>query len=168
MTHHLSFAPGSRYVVRTGTGSGTQPLNAFDAALVDAGVGDYNLIRVSSILPPQAVVGSSIPLLPGSRLPIAYGTATSVTRGRHATAAVGVGLPEDPSENGVIMEFHGHLPQDEAHDIITEMTIEAMKIRSKAYREIVVATAEIICEDRPVSAFAAVALVPAELYDEAQ
>ena len=166
MNHYLTFGPGSRYVICTGTGGGMQPLNAFDAALVDAGVGNYNLIRVSSILPPDTIVGTSIPFPPGSRLPIAYGAETTINRGRRVTAAVGIGIPEDPATSGVIMEFHGFVPRDEAHDIITEMTVEGMRIRDRPYREIIVSATEIVCEDRPVCAFAGVALIPAEAVQE--
>lgn len=162
--HHLSFAPQSRFVVRCGVGTGPHPLNAFDAALVDSGVGDFNLIKVSSILPPAAIRGETIPLIAGSRLPIAYGAETTTKRGRRVSAAIGIGVPEDGSTNGVIMEFHGFVPENEARDIITEMTQEAMRVRNKKYKEIIVGVAEIVCKDRPVCAFASVALVPAELY----
>jgi len=40
-------------VVR-GTGTGPTELAAYDAALVDAGVGEYNLVRLSSVIPADA------------------------------------------------------------------------------------------------------------------
>jgi len=40
--------------VVTGTGRGPTGLAAYDAALVDAGVGDYNLVRLSSVIPAGA------------------------------------------------------------------------------------------------------------------
>ena len=42
--------------VSRGTGSGPTRLAAFDQALLDAGLADYNLIRLSSVIPPNAVV----------------------------------------------------------------------------------------------------------------
>ena len=42
-------------VVR-GTGRGPTETAAYDAALVDAGVGDFNLVRVSSVVPADAIV----------------------------------------------------------------------------------------------------------------
>ncbi len=39
-----------------GTGSGTTLLSAFDAALQDAGVSNYNIIPLSSIIPPHSQV----------------------------------------------------------------------------------------------------------------
>ena len=41
-----------QYFIVAGKGEGFTPLNAFDAALGDAGVGDLNLVKVSSIVPP--------------------------------------------------------------------------------------------------------------------
>lgn len=42
--------------VTSGTGHGKTPLSAFDAALKDAGVNNYNLIYISSIIPKSTVV----------------------------------------------------------------------------------------------------------------
>lgn len=64
----------NRYTLVSGVGSGNTELNAFDNALYNAGVGNYNLIKVSSILPPiskeEIVVGG----VAGGILPIAYGS----------------------------------------------------------------------------------------------
>lgn len=42
--------------VVSGTGTGPTELAAYDAALVDAGVGGYNLVRLSSVIPAGAQV----------------------------------------------------------------------------------------------------------------
>lgn len=39
-----------------GAGEGTTPLSAFDSALKDAGVYNYNLITLSSVIPPKTTV----------------------------------------------------------------------------------------------------------------
>jgi arginine decarboxylase len=44
----------SKFDLVVGSGEGATPLNSFDAALLDAGIGNLNLVRVSSILPPGA------------------------------------------------------------------------------------------------------------------
>ncbi|HBG22160.1 MAG TPA: pyruvoyl-dependent arginine decarboxylase, partial [Peptococcaceae bacterium] len=36
----------SKFNLVTGSGEGATPLNAFDAALLDAGIGNLNLVRV--------------------------------------------------------------------------------------------------------------------------
>lgn len=42
--------------VVTGTGTGPTATAAYDAALLDAGVGNYNVVTVSSVVPPSAAV----------------------------------------------------------------------------------------------------------------
>lgn len=164
-THHLSFPPASRFVVRTGTGVGRRALNAFDAALVDAGMGDYNLIRVSSILPPEAVRGDGLPLPPGSRLPVAYASELVEEPGHRISAAIAVARPADPSCNGVIMEFHAHGTADDAERIVREMAADAMDLRDLEVAEIVSSSVEAVSTERPTAVFAAVALVPADAFE---
>lgn len=162
--HHLSFAPGSRYVLRSGRGTGRRALNAFDAALVDAGVGNYNLIKVSSILPPGAVRGTEIPLIAGSRLPIAYGAQVVEEPGQRVSASVSIGIPKDPTLNGVIMEFHAPGTAEDAERIVREMAEEAMALRGIEVAEIVSVAVEAIHDELPVCAFAAVALIPDDAF----
>ncbi|GAB3739272.1 pyruvoyl-dependent arginine decarboxylase [Microlunatus parietis] len=42
--------------VSAGRGIGLTRLSAFDAALRDAGVADFNLVRLSSVIPPRGVI----------------------------------------------------------------------------------------------------------------
>ena len=42
--------------VTSGIGEGKTPLSAFDAALKDAGVHNFNLIILSSVIPPKSVI----------------------------------------------------------------------------------------------------------------
>jgi arginine decarboxylase len=99
-------------------------LGSVDDALFNSGVGNFNLIRVSSILPPFAVSlneeASLNTLLraramkPGDPVYIAYGMESVSTdtedpdsdSGRVAIAGVAIGLPSDVKSNGVIMELH--------------------------------------------------------------
>src|SRR5438309_1053120 len=49
--------------IASGTGAGPTKLAAFDAALLNAGAANYNLIHLSSIIPPDAkIVTSSGPI----------------------------------------------------------------------------------------------------------
>lgn len=158
--HHLSFAPGSRFVLRSGTGVARRALNAFDAALVSAGVGNYNLIKVSSILPPGAVEGSEIPLIAGSRLPIAYGAQLAEEPGHRISASVSVAVPMDDSINGVIMEFHAHGTAADADRIVREMAEEAMELRGIKIKKILSTAVEALSGEQPTCVFASVALIP--------
>ncbi len=42
--------------ISSGRGTGPTSLSAFDAALNEAGVANYNLIRLSSIIPPDSKI----------------------------------------------------------------------------------------------------------------
>jgi len=163
--HHLSFGPRSRYVLVRGHGSGRRALNAFDAALVDAGVGDYNLTRVSSILPPGAIAGRTIPLAPGARLPIAYASELAEEPGHRLSAAIAVALPADPQAVGVIMEFHAHGAADDAERIVREMAADALALRKIPLQEVVSIAVEAVSGAHPSAVFAAAVLVPAEVYE---
>ncbi len=45
-----------KIIIVKGIGEGQTKLSAFDAALQDAGVSNYNLIRLSSVIPPNSVI----------------------------------------------------------------------------------------------------------------
>lgn len=148
------------FVMVVGKGQGTTPLNAFDAALWDAGVSSYNLVRVSSILPPHTVARETLPLRPGSLLPIAYGSKVSSTRNDRITAAVSVAIPQDPSQIGIIMEYSGELTPEEAHRLVEAMARDAMELRKIPVQEIRVRTISTVVQEGPTAVFAGVALIP--------
>lgn len=117
----------TRFTLVAGAGEGESPLNAFDQALLKAGAGNVNLLRVSSILPPGAEYVEKILLPPGSLVPVAYGSLTSSAPGDVIAAAVGVGIPAEGF--GVIMEYSGYVSQKEAENIIYGMVKEALMNR---------------------------------------
>jgi arginine decarboxylase len=90
----------TKFSLVVGHGEGDKKLTAFDAALLDAGIGNMNLLRVSSVLPPGCIFEGVFQLPAGSLLPIAYGSLTSDVPGEIISAAIGVGIPEDPSSFG--------------------------------------------------------------------
>jgi len=131
-------------------------LTAFDRALQKTNISDYNLVKVSSIIPPGA--RESRPDLPkGSLLPVAYGVITSDREGAFISAAVAVGFPEDPTHVGVIMEFSGYVDIREAEEIAKKMAREALLNRGSTIREIKVFSAGTEVR-RPTCAIAGVAL----------
>ena len=92
------------YMLVSGVGDARFALNAFDRALCDAGVGDLNLVKVTSILPPQAVPGLRADIPDGAVVFAAVGSITSSQPGELLSAAVAVGIPTDKSAPGVLME----------------------------------------------------------------
>ena len=132
----------TKFCLVVGYGEGDQKLNAFDAALLDAGVGNMNLLRVSSVLPPKCVYEEVFKMPAGSLLPIAYGSLTSDVPGEIISAAIGVGIPEDPSSYGIIMEFSGFCKADEAALTVEKMVREAFAMRNLLLKEVKVKSVE--------------------------
>jgi len=144
--------------VTAGHAEGGTPLNAFDNALLAAGIGNVNLIKVSSILPPDVLVTDLPKLRPGALVPTAYAAMTSDVPGETIAAAVGYAVPDDPARNGVIMEFHGATTRAEAERQIRTMLEEAFRVRGETMRELRVVAVEHTVE-RIGCAVAAIALL---------
>lgn len=121
-----------------GASEGHTRLNAFDNSLLNAGVGDTNLMRMSSILPPGAKQREirQFDLPKGGLIPLAYATIDSTTPGRFISSAVAVGIPEDPEEAGVIMEFEDHSKLDNVESIVRQMVVDAFEFRNRKLKEI--------------------------------
>lgn len=122
----------------SGASEGRTRLNAFDNALLKAGVGDTNLMRMSSILPAAAeqVEVNEMNLPKGGLIPLAYATIDGNTPGRLISAAIAVGIPEDESEPGVIMEFEDHANLDTVEGIVRQMVVDAFEYRKRKLKEI--------------------------------
>jgi arginine decarboxylase len=141
-----------------GHAEGGTSLNAFDNALLAAGIGNINLIRVSSILPPDVAVIDLPKIKPGALVPTAYAAMTSDVPGQVVSAAVGYALPDDPAKPGVIMEFHDATDRRTAEETTRRMLEEAFRVRGETIREMRVVAADHTVE-RVGCAVAAVALL---------
>jgi len=130
----------TKFFVTAGSAEGKSELTAFDNALLQARVGNVNLIRVSSILPPGAQFTPDLQLPPGSLVPIAYGSIVSEVPGELISAAIAVGISEDTF--GVIMEFSGKCSQAEAESAVIAMVKEAFASRKMELKDIKVAATE--------------------------
>jgi len=120
--------PDSYFFVR-GASEGPMPLNAFDGALLNSGIGNTNLVRISSILPPGAVRMEPVLLPPGTLVPVAYASITSGVKGQTISAAVAAAFPSDHSMPGVIMEYSAAGPPAEIEQICHEMAVSALEMR---------------------------------------
>lgn len=123
----------TKFTIITGRGEGETRLNAFDAALLNAGLGNVNLLKVSSILPPGACETETLALQPGALVPVAYGTLASDAPGTTIAAAAAVGFGD---EFGVIMEYSGFGSRTQAEARIHDMVREAFRMRSMPLRGI--------------------------------
>src|SRR6266446_9221958 len=131
----MGWKPVTKAATTSGSAEGTTPLNAFDNALLAAGIGNINLVKVSSILPPGTAVVDLPRLRPGAIVPTAYAAQTSEVPGEVIAAAVGWARPMDRAKNGVIMEFHDKATRDEAERMIVQMLEEAFRVRGQPIRD---------------------------------
>ena len=148
----------SYFTLIAGHGIGRTSLNAFDNALHNAGVGNYNLIKVSSILPPLCKQSVNIGVPQGSLLPVAYGSISSSNIGEEIVASVGIGIPVDSSNIGVIMEYASKERYVDADKIVRRMIEDAMRERNIPVSEILLKSCRHTVHDKFSCAFAAVAL----------
>lgn len=155
----LGYHP-KRFFLTAGCGDASTDLNAFDAALLDAKVGDTNLIRLSSILPPHTQEIEPYELPKGSLVPLAYGGRICSEPGVVISASVAVGIPDEYDAAGLIMECSRIGEPGPCELAVREMVREGMEgIRGIRIREIRSISAS--CTVRRVGAvFAAVVLCP--------
>src|SRR6267378_1605568 len=125
-----------------GNAEGATSLNAFDNALLAAGIGNVNLGKISSIIPPGVAIVDLPKIRPGALIPTAYAAITSDVPGQRLAAAVGYALPDDPSKPGVIMEFHDVAARLDAERAIRAMLEEAFAVRGEPIRELKVFAVE--------------------------
>ena len=115
----------------TGSSEGFAPLNAFDGALLDAGIGNTNLLKMSSIVPPgtQELQVLQLALPPGALVPIAYASMLSDIPGSIISAAVAAAWSDDAEKPGLIMEYNAHGHRGDAEAIVRRMAEEGIKAR---------------------------------------
>ncbi len=127
----------TKFTLVAGSAEGKTKLTAFDKALLSAGVGNMNLLKVSSILPPGVDYQPKALVQPGAPLLIAYSFVISDQIGGLISAAVAVGI-SFKEEYGVIMEFSGACSKEEAERVALEMVKEAFEARNMPLNEILV------------------------------
>lgn len=147
------------FYIASSLGHGTTELNSFDDSLLNSGIANYNLVKVSSILPAFAIKTSDITIPEGSILYTAYATHSTYDLGVNISAAIAVGIPSDPKKTGVIMEFSGNCSSEEAKQNASKMVMEAMSKRGYVIKEILCEAAQAIGDGKQfITVFAALAM----------
>ncbi|HID60635.1 MAG TPA: arginine decarboxylase, pyruvoyl-dependent [Hadesarchaea archaeon] len=105
----MNLVPRYMFLTR-GVGHHKEQLRSFEYALEDAGIAKYNLVSVSSIIPPQCKL---IPwergikfLRDGQILFGVFAKCSSNEKRRLITASIGCALPADKRTYGYISEHH--------------------------------------------------------------
>jgi arginine decarboxylase len=130
------FKTPTHYFLVAGASEGFTPLNAFDGALLQAGIGDTNLVKMSSIVPPRCIRIDPIRIPPGSLVPTAYASITCDIPGEMISSAVAVALPEDPVHAGLIMEYSARGSRRDVEEMVRNMTLEGMKLRGRKIKDL--------------------------------
>lgn len=130
----------TKYFITSGSSEGNTELTAFDGALLQAGIGNINLIKVSSILPPKAQFTPDLLLPFGALVPTAYGSIISTEPGEIIAAAVAVGISEDSF--GIIMELTGKFTKEVAEEKIKTMVEESFAFRKMKLKELKVSAVD--------------------------
>lgn len=112
--------------VNSAAGNGITTLAAFDNALIKSGIANYNLIRLSSVVPPNTEVievADKIPALGGDwgdRLYCVYAEMRTEIHGEEVWAGVGW-VTEPESGKGLFVEHEGHTEQKVREDIANSL-----------------------------------------------
>lgn len=115
--------PGLHISVAAAVGRGPNDLAAFDAALRATGCANYNLVRLSSVIPPASTVTvHDGPLIPGGtwgdRLHVVYAAEYAHRHGEAAWAGIGW-TQADEVGAGLFVEHEGRSRRD-VSDLIDE------------------------------------------------
>jgi arginine decarboxylase len=100
-----------RIAIVSGIGEGQTLLSSFDAALHRCGVGNYNLLVLSSVIPPRSRIETGRPHQPGGdehghRLYVVKAESRSARRGE--AVAAGIGWYQWGDGRGVFVEHEAH------------------------------------------------------------
>ena len=128
----------TKFFLVSGSSEGFSLLNAFDGALLASGVGDTNLVKMSSILPPgcDEVKPAPVPMPQGALVPVAYASLYSDVPGEVISAAVAIGIPKDSNRAGLIMEYSARADETTVVEQVKKMVEKGMELRKREIKEI--------------------------------
>jgi arginine decarboxylase len=114
-----------------GVGRATAKLASFEAALRDAGIAEYNLVRVTSIFPPRCKIvtrEAGVKLLdPGQILYIVLADNATNEPNRLIASSIGVAIPKDRDTYGYLSEHHSYgETENKAGDFAEELAAEML------------------------------------------
>lgn len=140
----------------TGTGSGPTKLSAFDTALSNAGIANFNLIRLSSIIPPKSKLEIHEGPIPkplgswGDKLYVVMAEMRVDTPNAEAWAGIGW-VMDKKTGKGLFVEHEGLSERTVRKDI--QQSLEAlMKTRQVDFGEIEMLVTGATCIHEPVCA----------------
>lgn len=120
----------------SGNAEGPTMLNAFDNALLNAGIGDINLIKVSSIIPPGSELVELPKFRPGEMINTVLSYVSSDNEGDLLCAVIAVAISQD---GGCVVE-HSDINKnpEKVKAEATFMVKNMMQIRKKPIQKIII------------------------------
>lgn len=121
----------TRLFLTKGCGRHREKLQSFELALRDAGIAQYNLVRVSSILPPNCKIvsrktGSQF-LHPGQIVFCVMSDSATSEPHRLIATSVGLGIPKNPDHYGYLSEHHSFgQTENEAGEYCEDLAAEML------------------------------------------
>ena len=143
-----------KIIITYGVGEGNTEISAFDSALLDAGINNYNLIKLSSVIPPESIVKVKKINFnlgkPGERLYVVISERGEKTKGKEAWAGLGWVLGKN-NKTGVFVESQAS--SSKKLENLIEKTLKDLKKNrnlreKKSYKKII----GIKCKNKPVCA----------------
>lgn len=139
------------YIVE-GKGHGNTQISSFDAALHNAGISDYNLVYLSSIIPIGHFIKNikslnnlnARPAL-GDKIYIVISKKYQSEKGKKACAAIGWAQRKDKS--GIFVEHSGENKND-VRAVIKTAIMDMVKYRRGNFSKIKIAQKECICRNK--------------------
>lgn len=132
----MPIVPGKLFLTK-GVGRHREQLASFELALRSARIAEYNLVHVSSILPPQCRVisraqGVSL-LTPGQIVYSVLCRNSTNEPNRLISASVGLAIPQDKAQYGYLSEHHAFgqnekISGDYAEDLAASMLASTLGI----------------------------------------
>lgn len=125
----MAFVAKEIFLTR-GVGRHREKLASFELALRDAGIAEYNIVRVSSIFPPHCKLVSrregQAKLSPGQVLYTVVAESATNEPNRLVAASIGVAIPRDRSRCGYLSEHHSYGEKEQkagdyAEDLAAQM-----------------------------------------------
>jgi arginine decarboxylase len=119
-----------RIFLTKGVGRHRDRLSSFEAALRDARIAAFNIVRVSSIFPPGAKILSKTRglqyLAPGEVIYCVMSQNDTNEPHRLVGASIGVAVPKERNQYGYLSEYHSHGETDDkvgdyAEDLAAQM-----------------------------------------------
>lgn len=137
-------------------GTGNTELGAFDNALHRAGVSNYNLLRLSSVIP----YGEQVKVVEvaepngkwGDKLYVVMAIQIESEKGKTASAGIGWARDKVNPKMGLFVE-HEHESLDKVKELITDSLGDLFETRGLEKGEIEMETVSGVVEDKPICAF---------------